>query len=529
MDREGGGWPALVAPRLANRLPELGTGKLDIQPNTEYGHKMERRRLFPWVAAQAIALAALLAAASLAEALEVLVAGGFFTAAGGDSASSLAYWDGVAWHPLGTGVSLSGSAGAVRALHVHNSELIVGGTFDFVGSVNATNVAAYDGSSWRALGELGNPSSSMNTDTIYTFATFNNALFAGGSFEMPLGPEYFARWDGTKWLSIASFWPALGSEKPAINAMCVYNNALILGGSFSEAGSVLAQNIVAYGSGSSWEALAGGVDGMVNSLTVYSNQLIVGGYFSSVNGGMAANNIAQWSGTSWSTLGEGLTGFLHYTNVWVLTVYNNELIAGGYFSTADKYVAARNIARWDGFSWRSVGGGVAGSTSSANVVTAMRDYQGSLVAAGFIYEAGDFPANFSAQWTSSTGWKTLGLGTDGPKITLALFNLEGVTPSPTSTANPAPTDPPSAEDMAEMGPLTLALLIVVVVLVSACVIAGLFFTYLHCRKRDVAADVSSLKASQPQEYQPLSAEAYTYGAASSGGAPAYSFTAQPSD
>jgi len=422
----------------------------------------------------------------------------------------------------------------VWALHVHNGELIVGGEFDHAGGVNATNVAAFDGSSWRALGELGTLGSH---NTIYAFATFNNVLFAGGSFETPNGPNYFARWDGTRWAYVASFSPASGMETPDISSMCVFNNALILGGSFSQAGSAQAQNIVAYGTGDAWQALGGGVDGSVWTLTVYNNQLIVGGYFSTVNGGMAANNIAQWSGTSWSTLGEGLTGFQHYTNVWGLTVFNNELVAGGYFPTADKYVAARNIARWDGFSWRSLGGGVAGSTNSANVVIPLRGYQGSLVAGGFILEAGDFPANFSAQWTSGTGWKTLGSGTDGPLLTLAVFNLEGVTPAPTSTvspaptstANPAPTDPPAAENAAAMSPLTLALLIIVVILVSAGVVAGLFFAYLRCRKHDAAAGVNPLKASQPQEYQVLSTEAYTYGAASSGDAPAYSFVAPPRD
>ena len=42
-----------------------------------------------------------------------------------------------------------------------------------------------------------------------------------------------------------------------------------------------------------------------------------------------------------------------------LGVYNDSLFAGGYFTQADS-VPATGIARWDGSSWRPVGGGMSG-------------------------------------------------------------------------------------------------------------------------------------------------------------------------
>jgi len=55
---------------------------------------------------------------------------------------------------------------------------------------------------------------------------------------------------------------------------------------------------------------------------------------------VSANSIASWDGSSWSNLGSGM-------NDWVntLAVYDNKLIAGGYFTTAGGKVSAY-IGQW---------------------------------------------------------------------------------------------------------------------------------------------------------------------------------------
>ncbi|MCX6165400.1 MAG: hypothetical protein NTU73_11185, partial [Ignavibacteriae bacterium] len=55
----------------------------------------------------------------------------------------------------------------------------------------------------------------------------------------------------------------------------------------------------------SWSPLGSGTGGAypdVNALTVFNNEIIVGGYFQSA-GGVSANYIAKWNGTTWSPLG----------------------------------------------------------------------------------------------------------------------------------------------------------------------------------------------------------------------------------
>jgi hypothetical protein len=79
------------------------------------------------------------------------------------------------------------------------------------------------------------------------------------------------------------------------------------------------------------------------ALTVYDGELIAGGYFTTA-GGTPANYIARWDGTTWSPLASGMGGTT-YRSVVALTEYNDELIAGGNFTTADETVSAF-WARW---------------------------------------------------------------------------------------------------------------------------------------------------------------------------------------
>lgn len=76
----------------------------------------------------------------------VLVVGGDFTVAGDVFAEHIAYWDGIAWHPLDSGID-----GRVSSLTVHQGELIAGGSFTIAGGVPARCIARWDGAEWHAL------------------------------------------------------------------------------------------------------------------------------------------------------------------------------------------------------------------------------------------------------------------------------------------------------------------------------------------------------------------------------------------
>jgi hypothetical protein len=98
-------------------------------------------------------------------------------------------------------------------------------------------------------------------------------------------------------------------------------------------------NRIAKWNGTSWSNLGTGINSSVFSLKVYNNNLIIGGTFS-IAGGTNSNSIAKWNGSSWSPLGSGLNSI-----VYALTIFNNDLIAGGMFTTAGG-IPANRIAKW---------------------------------------------------------------------------------------------------------------------------------------------------------------------------------------
>ena len=104
---------------------------------------------------------------------ELLVVGGAFGVAGDVFAANIAAWDGSTWQPLGAGTN-----NVVRALAVHNGELIAGGDFTTAGGTTCTRIARWDGSTWTPL-------ASGFSGAVRTLTTHNGELIAGGSFSRP--------------------------------------------------------------------------------------------------------------------------------------------------------------------------------------------------------------------------------------------------------------------------------------------------------------------------------------------------------
>jgi hypothetical protein len=76
-----------------------------------------------------------------------LIAFGGFTSVDGMEATGIAAWDGTSWSPLGTGVD----GGAISSVVEYQSNLIVSGTFLAAGGMPAPGLALWDGRRWQAL------------------------------------------------------------------------------------------------------------------------------------------------------------------------------------------------------------------------------------------------------------------------------------------------------------------------------------------------------------------------------------------
>jgi hypothetical protein len=197
-----------------------------------------------------------------------LVAGGYFTAAGGMACSGIASWDGSSWEPLGNGVG-GGSYGSspVSALTVYNGQLVAGGSFTTAGGVACNYVASWNGSSWQPLGSgMGGTSPEVASLIVY-----NGQLVAGGYFTAAGGVacSCIASWDGSSWQPLGS------GMNEGVGALIAYNGQLVAGGGFTTAGGLVSAGWARWG-------LTGDIDG--DGVVDMSDLLILAAAFGSVPG-----------------------------------------------------------------------------------------------------------------------------------------------------------------------------------------------------------------------------------------------------
>jgi hypothetical protein len=207
-----------------------------------------------------------------------LVAGGYFTAAGGVSAENIARWNGTSWSALG-----SGTNSVVNALMVlPNGDLVAAGGFSLAGGSAVSRVARWDGASWSALG-------SGVTGQVHTVtALAGGDLVVGGSF-VTGAFQNLARWNGAFWFPLS--WGTSG----VVRALATLPNGdLVAGGGFYFAGAVssyLAQltttcpaTAVSFGAGCTG---SGGPNVLTASTLPWT-----GAVFRSVATGMPSNGLA---------------------------------------------------------------------------------------------------------------------------------------------------------------------------------------------------------------------------------------------
>ena len=193
------------------------------------------------------------------------------------------------------------------------------------------------------------------------------------------------------------------------------NPVLVLGGSFSLAGSAVAANIVTWDPLTDvWSPLGAGTNGNVTALAAQSNgDLVVAGTFTTA-GGVAANGMARWNGALWSALGNGVAAAA-FVNA-VVFLPNGDLIAGGGFTSIAGVVASR-LARWDGASWSPMGTGANQIVYSLAVAP-----NGDLIVGGAFATVDGVAAAGIARWDGAT-WSAFGTGIPSPGFVRALGTL----------------------------------------------------------------------------------------------------------
>lgn len=166
-----------------------------------------------------------------------------------------------------------------------------------------------------------------SSQTVYVGGSFSNSISGITCTNVAAWINGFAGYD---WVPVGS-----GVNGP-VYAMLLHNNKLYVGGEFTTAGSVAAQNIAVYDiAQGQWQA-AGSLDSTVRALAIYNNELYAGGNFTGF--------VSKWNGTSWTDVTQG---FLYGEGVRTLEVWNNELVIGGNFELATGALR-RHVATYDG-------------------------------------------------------------------------------------------------------------------------------------------------------------------------------------
>jgi len=305
-----------------------------------------------------------------------LYAGGNFVSIGGIAATDIAKWDGARWTDVGSG-QFAGNV--IYAIAAADGRLFVGGLFSSIGGVAANNIAKWDGEKWSAMGD-------GLEGEVLALGSVGDEVYAGGAVGV-------VKWDGKAWSPLGG-----GVSKPSLGNAIVLSLAVVspdeiyVGGVFTRAGEVEVNNAARW-DGTGWHALGGGVwrntdgplEGRVETLASNGKELFVGGEIRFA-GGIPVRNLARWDGAQWHSMGE-VGEFVQD-----MVLDGNSLYVVGNFSEIGG-IAARRIARWDGANWFPLGSGI-----NSGGPTSLAVANGRLYVGGQFTMVGNKPATNIALW-----------------------------------------------------------------------------------------------------------------------------------
>lgn len=277
------------------------------------------------------------------------------------------------------------------------------------GTINNSLIERLESGRYRLPSPVGG-----GTPTALLYAR-DGTLYAGFSAAGTYG--WIARWNGSSWSAMGT---GLNGQPDTI--VEGVDGTIYVGGNFTSAGGVANTTYAARWNGSAWLAMGTGLNGRCRAMCVLRSGLVaaVGDFttadgLSSVRFGAYTPGADGWSGGS-APFSTGLNA----TGRALVADYsgNNTFYVGGDFTTADG-VTVNRVARFNGTTFTSLGGGTA---SSVNALVIGPDTY--LYAGGAFTAIGGVSANRVARWNGSQ-WQPLGDGAGGTVNTLA-FDLSGI-------------------------------------------------------------------------------------------------------
>ncbi len=325
---------------------------------------------------------------------DVVYAGGQFTWAGGVPALNIGYWNGVAWCPLGTGIT--GAGAAVSAVVVMpNGDVIAAGKFSSAGGVSSLNIARWNGSEWSSLG-------GTNASPSALMALASGDLLVSGAFTSAggVGVRGVARWDGTAWSQFGKPFVSYSAYKKT-GLTLVPGGDLFVSAQLADSSGVW----LTRWNGTDFVPLSDGSEGTIHQMRSTSSGDVLAAGMTRFLDGQAIFGVARWNGEKWSPVGSlgGLSSQTFFSEYDVDEMANGDIVAVGGYKLSDG--TSTPAIRFDGQAWSSM------VTSFSGDLYAVRALQGNRAVVGGWFSGIDgVPANGVAIWDPTNGWMTMGAG-----------------------------------------------------------------------------------------------------------------------
>lgn len=358
-----------------------------------------------------------------------LIAGGRFEIGDQPGAYSLAEWTGESWVPVGGGIDLTNGVSVARvdslAVYDHGKGpvLYVGGNMKSVGGEATSNLAAWDGASWRTFPE-GPDGFGVPGLFVVDLGRGDELLVTAASQHGDLGFLKVVLFNGTSWRTPSD---GLGCGLDVMRLVEFddgHGKAVFAIGRGDHFGNVYSPSFAKFQNGE-WIALpdpgmtlltlgVGPIDGV--------DRLLAGGY------GFETDPLHSWDGQVWTPVGTGFNGTVGggVPRVDSIGVYDGMLHVGGHFLMAGN-VTVNHIARLTPEGWQELGDGVMSNLFpySVRVETLFMHDDGEgdqLYASGIFDEAGGVATPGIARWNGQT-WSPVGDGFDsGWVLGMATFD-----------------------------------------------------------------------------------------------------------
>lgn len=300
-----------------------------------------------------------------------IVAGGNFKNAGDTRlGANVARWDGSRWHSFGDGLNNADGTADVSALETYAGSLYVGGIISQAGDVPVSNLARWDGSRWLSV-------ANADLGAVSALRRHDGLLYIGKNFFGTVCDQPVCSWDG------AVVQPVGTAPNGTITAMESYDGLLIAAGAFTNAGATQLRSLAAW-DGTSWTEFAGGVitasggAARVDLMAADENHLFLSTLDPSNTIGpdrVRVGAVARWDGSNWVSLGDNLA------QPTALYAHQGSVYAAGDVTLPDGTVT-KTLARWTGQTWQALAAGMNDGTSPIRDLRFGSD--------GFLYAVGNF-------------------------------------------------------------------------------------------------------------------------------------------